>query len=149
MSWNDLRKGRYSSEYQIYFITFVVNNREPVFCELSTSQIFCNTLHLNELKTNSKWLTWVLMPDHFHGLVQLLKGSTIHNVIHHLKGRSSHQINQSLNRSGKFWQNSYFDRQIRKEDDIKEIARYIVANPIRAGLVKRVGDYPYWDSIYL
>ncbi|MFV3290267.1 transposase, partial [Pseudomonas sp. NY11955] len=29
------------------------------------------------------------------------------------------------------------------------VARYIVANPIRAGLVSRVGDYPHWDAVWL
>jgi putative transposase len=29
------------------------------------------------------------------------------------------------------------------------VARYIVANPLRAGLVNRVEDYSHWDSIWL
>jgi putative transposase len=38
---------------------------------------------------------------------------------------------------------------LRDEDDVKDWARYIVANPVRAGLVKRVGDYPHWDAVWL
>ena len=30
-----------------------------------------------------------------------------------------------------------------------DVARYVIANPKRAGLVERVGDYPYWDAIWL
>jgi len=29
------------------------------------------------------------------------------------------------------------------------VARYIVANPIRAGLVDNIGQYPYWDAVWL
>ncbi|MBB5859537.1 hypothetical protein GGR69_001194 [Xanthomonas arboricola] len=29
------------------------------------------------------------------------------------------------------------------------MARYLIANPLRAGLVARVGDYPFWDAIWL
>jgi len=29
------------------------------------------------------------------------------------------------------------------------VARYIVANPLRAGLVESVRDYPHWDAIWL
>jgi hypothetical protein len=29
------------------------------------------------------------------------------------------------------------------------LARYVVANPVRAGLVQRVGQYPHWDAIWL
>ncbi len=30
-----------------------------------------------------------------------------------------------------------------------DVARYIIANPLRAGLVGRVGDYPLWDAVWL
>ncbi len=30
-----------------------------------------------------------------------------------------------------------------------DIARYIIANPLHAGLVKQVGDYPFWDAVWL
>jgi hypothetical protein len=33
--------------------------------------------------------------------------------------------------------------------DLQSVARYIVANPLRAGLVKHLGDYPLWDAIWL
>jgi hypothetical protein len=29
------------------------------------------------------------------------------------------------------------------------VARYIVANPLRAGLCRHLGDYPLWDSVWL
>ena len=38
----------------------------------------------------------------------------------------------------------YYDHALRKEENVQNIARYIVANPLRADLVKNVGDYPYW-----
>ena len=42
-----------------------------------------------------------------------------------------------------------YDRAARKHDDIRRIARYIVANPLRAGLVQNIGDYPHWDCIWM
>jgi putative transposase len=47
------------------------------------------------------------------------------------------------------WQPGYFDRALRKEDDRLAVARYLVANPLRAGIVQRIGDYPHWDSVWL
>lgn len=41
------------------------------------------------------------------------------------------------------------DRGLRGEESLIEVARYIVANPLRAGLTDRIGDYPYWDSVWL
>ena len=47
------------------------------------------------------------------------------------------------------WRSGYYDRAIRCEEQIKTAARYIVANPLRAKLVDRVGNYPFWDAVYL
>jgi REP element-mobilizing transposase RayT len=55
-------------------------------------------------------------------------------------------MNGTFNR---IWQRGFYDRSIRKEDDLIDIARYIVANPVRAGLVTSIRDYPLWDSIWL
>ncbi|NUT74814.1 hypothetical protein HNO86_07130 [Pseudomonas sp. C1C7] len=43
----------------------------------------------------------------------------------------------------------HYDRAVRREKDVKHLARYVVANPIRAGLVERVHDYPLWDACWL
>jgi REP element-mobilizing transposase RayT len=87
---------------------------------------------------------WVIMPDHFHWLIEL-KDSTLSTLMRRAKSRSAHSINRMLGRQGKVWQMGYHDRALRAEKDIKSVARYIVANPLRAGLVGRVGDYPLWD----
>jgi len=34
-----------------------------------------------------------------------------------------------------------------REEDVKDLARYVVANPLRAGLVTRVHDYPLWMRV--
>ena len=47
------------------------------------------------------------------------------------------------------WQAGYYDHALRIEEDIQTVARYIVANPIRAGLVQKIADYPHWDAVWL
>jgi len=41
------------------------------------------------------------------------------------------------------------DHALRTDENLLNVARYIIANPLRAGLVTRIGDYPLWDSIWL
>ena len=89
MSWNDLRKGRIEQEHGIYFITFVVDKRQKIFNHFDTAKIFCQLLAENENKNNCRWLTWVLMPDHFHGLLQLNYDSSIAVIIRQLKSISA------------------------------------------------------------
>ena len=149
MSWNDLRKGRVSQQNTIYFITFVIDKRQPIFNDFSAATIFCQLLKSNEVKNNCQWLTWVLMPDHFHGLLQINEQSSLPLVIRELKSKSAIKINRYLKMKGKFWQLAYYDHALRKEEDLKSNSRYIVANPLRAGIVDNVSNYPFWNSCYL
>jgi hypothetical protein len=47
------------------------------------------------------------------------------------------------------WQRGYPDHAARDSEDIRHIARYIAANPLRAKLVDDIMDHPYWDAIWL
>lgn len=66
-----------------------------------------------------------------------------------LKGRSARAINARTGRVGAVWQPAYFDHALRAEEDLKQVARYIVTNPLRAGLVRKIGDYSHWDAVWL
>ena len=66
-----------------------------------------------------------------------------------LKGRSARAINARNRRAGAIWQPAYFDHALRVDANLKQVARYIVANPLRAGLVQKLGDYPHWDAVWL
>jgi hypothetical protein len=66
-----------------------------------------------------------------------------------LKGASACQVNAALGRHGAAWQKGFYDRALRSDEDVVVVARYIVANPLRNGLVERIGDYPYWNATWL
>ncbi len=83
------------------------------------------------------------MTDHIHWLMQLSGTQSLAQVVKTVKSRATIKFGQPI------WQAGYYDHSIRKDEDIQNIARYIIANPIRASLVTKVGDYPHWDAIYL
>ena len=83
------------------------------------------------------------MPDHLHWLMQLGNTRSLSEVMNSVKSISSHRIGRAL------WQKGFYDYALRHDDDIKFIARYIVANPMRANLVKKIGDYPHWHAKWL
>ncbi|WP_133002587.1 MULTISPECIES: REP-associated tyrosine transposase [Marinomonas] len=149
MSWNDLRKGRCSQSQGEYFITFKTEGNRTYFQDFKLACLFCQQIEVNEINHQCTWLAWVLMPDHFHGLVRLDSQTDLSAVIGSLKGRSAKILNHSRNSKGRIWQTRFYDRALRSEDDRKNIARYIVANPLRKKLVSSVRNYPYWDSVYL
>lgn len=143
-----LRSGRTSQINQIYLLTATVKNRQPVFASFALGRLLVRELQRVDNLGLAESLAWVVMPDHLHWLVSLQQGS-LSELMHRVKGRSALQVNSRLGRQGKRWQEGFHDRALRREEDILPTARYIVANPLRAGLVKRIGDYPFWDAVWL
>jgi REP element-mobilizing transposase RayT len=144
----DLRKGRHSQTGNIYLITTVTDQRQPVFYDLHNVRTAINALFFNDKQGKVTTLAYVLMPDHLHWLFQLHSGS-LGELMRDFKGYSSKQINRLRNDKGKIWQAAYHDHALREEEDVRSVARYIIANPLRAGLVDSVGDYPHWDAVWL
>lgn len=50
--------------------------------------------------------------------------------------------------AGRLWMPGYHDRALRGEEDALGVARYILWNPVRAGLVADPHDYPYWGAVW-
>ncbi len=65
------------------------------------------------------------------------------------KSRSAKAVNAFVGNGGQVWQRGYHDLAVRSDEDVRQLARYVVANPLRAGMVQRVGDYSMWDAIWL
>lgn len=91
-------------------------------------------------------LAYVVMPDHLHWLIQLQASGFLSRSIGRVKAISGRKANRILGLTGKAWQPGFHDHALRKEEDVENFARYIVLNPVRAGLVSSIRDYPHWDA---
>ena len=87
------------------------------------------------------------MPDHWHGLIELGENTTLATAMQRFKGIAARAVNQAGSRCGALWAKGFHDRALRHEEGIAATLRYIIANPVRAGLASHPRDYPYWDSI--
>lgn len=143
-----LRIGRFSEPGRIYLITAVVHQRQPFFADWRLGRLVVKQLREAQEDGWADFLTWVVMPDHVHCLLQL-RDRTLAEVMCRIKARSSRAVNLALRRQGRLWQKGYHDRAVREEEDLKDLARYVILNPVRAGLVTRVHDYPLWDACWL
>ena len=138
----DLRKGRYSEPNRLYLVTAVTLNRNPVFQDFQHARVLINILRSEHLRNQVNTYAYVVMPDHFHWLLQLNEEALSH-VVGRVKRLTARQLGQNL------WQDGFHDRAVRQEDDLKAMARYVIANPLRAGLVESIGDYPHWDAVWV
>jgi len=139
----DLRKGRVSQSGQIYLVTAVTRNRTPVFVPFAAARCLIAALRIEAANGRAGTLAFVVMPDHLHWLLTLTDKSTLSGVVQSVKSVVAHQL------GGQIWQPGFHDRALRREDDVAEVARYVVSNPVRAGLVKRVGEYSHWDAVWV
>ncbi len=149
MPRNDLLKGRVSRSGQIYHITICTGQRRPWFESLEHSRLVILQMRKMHDEKMLHSMAWVLMPDHLHWLLQLAESNNLSAVIKRFKGASARALNKKLGRRGSIWQRGFHDHALRHEEDIRQTARYIVANPLRAGIVDSIGTYPHWDAIWL
>ena len=141
-----LRKGRRSIPNQIYHVATATHGWYPLFEDLSCGRAVVDSMRHEHDAGHVESLAFVVMPDHLHWLFSLSGSRPLHICVNNVKAFSAKRINHLIGRSGKVWQTSYYDRAIRRDDDLEGVARYIVANPLRAGIVKSVRNYSLWDA---
>ncbi len=148
MGYEKLTKGRFSESGRAYSLTLVTADREPHFNDFYLARYVINEMRYLHNAEQLESLAWVLMPDHLHWLLVINK-TMLSDLMRIFKGTTSSSINKVLNRRGSFWQRGFYDHAIRQNEDLKAAARYIVANPLRAGLVDSIADYSHWDASWL
>jgi len=126
----------------------VVAGRRSIFADWRIGRLLVEQLRTEHEARRVRSLAWVVMPDHLHWLLTLEEG-TLGALMQRVKSRSAIAINAALQRSDRFWQKGYHDHAARTDEDLHNLARYVVANPLRAGLVQSLRDYPLWDAAWL
>jgi REP element-mobilizing transposase RayT len=87
------------------------------------------------------------MPDHWHGLVELGEPDGLSRCIQRLKANSSRRVHES-GLAAKVWAAGFHDRALRSEEHLNDVARYVIRNPIRAGIVAQARDYRWWGAVW-
>jgi REP element-mobilizing transposase RayT len=133
----------------VYLVTTTTHQREPLFADFPTARLAIAALNHRETLAGAVLHAWVLMPDHLHLLLQLGDEDQLSALMNRVKSRVSRVVNRHLGRTAPVWQCGFHEHLLRTEEDLKGVARYIVLNPVRDGLVRRALDYPHWDAVWL
>jgi putative transposase len=144
-----LRNGRSNVAGRVYLVTAVTLKRRRWFLDHRLATAASQTLAAPSLWRRADLLAWVLMPDHWHGVVQLRSGGSISDCMLRMKSAVARRTNRVSGRVGALWYAGFHDRQLQVGVAVVAAAHYVVMNPVRAGLVARIGDYPYWDSVWI
>jgi len=149
MGHRHLRRRRTTSASDPYLVTTVTLARREVFRDFWLARFVVRELRYAATIHRVHSLAWVVMPEHVHWLLLPCGARNLSDVLRTFKGRSARAVNAVTGERGPLWQRAFHDRGIRDEQQVLETARYLVANPLRRGLVTNIGQYPHWDAVWL
>ena len=128
-----------------YFLTFCTHQRREVFQSGKIAKMTIEQFRATAVREEFVILAYCLMPDHAHLLVEgTTDQSDFRRFTKLAKQRSGAAY--ALTATQRLWQKGYYERVLRRDDDARIIARYILENPVRAGLVRAPNEYAYLGS---
>jgi putative transposase len=128
-----------------YSLTFCTNFRAHLFVDAEVVQLVLSQFLRAAGEEGFSVLAYCFMPDHVHFLVQGdSEWSDGRRLIRQGKQYAGYAYSGKYGR--RLWQPWGFERVLRNEETSLSVARYIVENPVRAGLAKTVSEYPFVGS---
>ena len=121
------------------------NNRQAIFSSTADYQMLLALLDENARKFEVALHAYVLMGNHFHLLATPSTEGGLPQMMQAVGRRYVRYFNDRQTRSGTLWEGRYRSTLIETERYLLACMVYIDLNPVRAGLVKDAGDYP-WSS---
>lgn len=136
-----------------YFITVVTYQRNPIL--LNNIVLLRESFKHAKSKFNFYIEAIVILPDHFHLIIELDNSKEYSKVIGTIKSYFSkncdpkyyHFLLQSQSRIEQnykpVWQKRFYEHMVRDEKDFKLRLEYIHFNPVKHGLVRNAKDWEY------
>ena len=128
----------------VYHVTSRGNEKKPVFRDDHDREVFLNTLqHVNK---RYNWIchAYCLMTNHYHLLIETPEGN-LSLGMRQLNGVYTQLFNKYHGRNGHLFQGRYKAILIQKDSHLLEVCRYVVLNPVRAGMVDGPENW-HWSS---
>ncbi len=91
---------------------------------------------------------YCVMPDHVHLVVGPSPTCDVITFVGQVKNLAQRAA-WRLGLDGKLWQESFWDRFLRTDEQVERAVEYVLSNPVRRGLVPTWRDYPFSGSLVL
>ena len=133
---------RFQKAEALHFITFSCFHRLPLLDVPGARDTVEAVLEQTRSRLQARVYAYVLMPEHVQLLINEPPSILVAQFLKAVKQITSRKLRGQRE---KFWQERYFDRNVRGEEARSEVIRYIHRNPVKRGLVASPSDYP-WSS---
>jgi putative transposase len=132
--------------YYRYSLTWCTFQRSPVFRSAERVDAALVQISRSAQRHAIAILAYCFMPDHLHLLAAgTSETSDARRFVDTGKQLSGYEYQQAT--GARLWQRLSWDRVLRAEDDTAAVMRYLLLNPVRAGLAERPLDYPGSGSL--
>jgi putative transposase len=129
-----------------YSLTFCTDRRQNLFTRKEVVDLALEQIARGATECGFEIIAYCAMPDHLHLLVEGQRAdSDAKRFIARAKQYSGYYHKRAHGAS--LWQRYGFEHVLRDEELVLVTAKYILENPVRAGLVERVEDYPFVGSM--
>src|SRR5262245_9001549 len=133
-----------------YSLTLCVRQRQRVFVRVEVVSLIEEQIRQAAASKDFAVPAYCFMPDHLHLLVEgLSPDADLRAFVRILKQRTSFTWKRLTKTDVELWQRGYYDHVLRKDEDTHVVARYILGNPVRAGLVEIPAAYAFSGSFTL
>jgi putative transposase len=126
-----------------YFITACAHMQQNLFQRDQVAELMVATFFKYRDAGEFQLHEYVVMPNHIHLLLTVNEPKTLSRLVQLIKGGFSHSLRQNGIVFRAVWEQRYYDRRVRDENEFADVSRYIRQNPVRKRLVGRAEDYPY------
>ncbi len=127
-----------------YSVTICTRDRAAHFRDVKAGCQVAQCLEEQAQQSGHRLVAYCIMPDHIHiltGPSDREDAEPLPRFIQRFKSAATHRL-WKLGIAGVVWQSSYYDHVLRKDENLEQVARYILGNPVRKGLVSAVEAYP-------
>jgi len=126
-----------------YHIYHRGNNRTDIFFEEENYAYFLFLLHRHLPPNNFRIHAYCLMVNHFHILAELITDCAVSRCMKNLLIAYTKGMNKRYRRVGHLFQGQFGCKEVDSELYALTLSRYIHANPVSAGFVKKGEDWKY------
>jgi len=138
------RRARKKSNTGMYHVVLRAINKQRIFEDNQDYQKFLETIKATKKITGYQIYAYCLMNNHIH-LLMKEGNEPIGNTFRRIGASFVYWYNWKYSRRGHLFQDRYKSETVEKDSYFLTVIRYIHQNPLKAGMVKKIQDYP-WSS---
>ena len=136
----------YRQEGRVFLVTLCTLEKKEVFADLDFGRRCVELLaELRRVRGNPVF-AYCLMPDHAHLVLGVRGESSLTSFVQAWKSLTTRE-RRERRRGQSFWQRSFHDRAQRQHEQLRATCLYVLANPVRKGLVREWREYPLCGSL--